>query len=137
MGAVGGDIIELTFNHPVLGQGVIFGKSNEDSTFDTGGYRGEDDANMIDGSGQVIKKLNLNRWSMECTVSGDMNTRLDLEKLSTMSGHPVDATWTISHINGTVYKGVGSPVGDVQLNANNATIKLKLSGGGSLKKIAG
>jgi hypothetical protein len=137
MPSVGGDIIELTFNHPTLGQGVLFPKANEDSTYDPGGFRNEDDSNMIDGAGQIIKKLNRNRWSLECTIAGDMNSRLDLEKLNAMSGDPVDATWTVSHINGTVYKGVGSPVGDIQLNANSATIKLKLSGSGLLKKISG
>ena len=36
MAVVGGDIVELTFNHPTLGSGIIFPKSAEDSTFDLG-----------------------------------------------------------------------------------------------------
>lgn len=137
MPSVGGDITELSFSHPTLGQVVLFPKANEDSTFDLGGFRTNDDANSITGSGDMIKQLNRARWGFETTVAGDMNTRTDLEKLNQLSGNPVDATWTISHVNGTVYKGSGTVVGDVQLNGNTATIKLKVAGSGVLKKIAG
>lgn len=137
MGATGGDIIEIAFSHPTIGQGVLFPKANEDSTLDTGGFRTNDDANMVDGSGAMIKQINRNLWSAECTIAGDLNTRGDLEKLSALSGNPIDTTWTISHVSGAVYKGLGTVVGDVQENLNNATIKLKIAGGGTMKKIAG
>lgn len=132
---VGGDIIEITFNHPTLGTGTIFPKANEDSTFDLGGFRGDDDANMIDGSGGNIKKLNRVKWSVESTIPWDMNTKKELEIITNMAGSPIDAEWTFSHVNGSVYKGTGSPVGDQQANANAATFTLKVSGGGKLKKI--
>lgn len=137
MPAIGGDLLEITFNHPTLGTGIIYPKSNEDSTFDTGGFRSADDANMIDGSGEMIDQLNRVRWSLESTVAWDMNTREDLEKVVAMSGSPVPAEWTFSHVNGTVYGGTGKPVGDLQGNGNAATFSLKISGGGILKKIVG
>lgn len=137
MSAVGGDIIGLDVNHPTFGTISFQPKAGEDSTFDLGGFRSEDDANMLEATGGVIKKLNNNRWSAEITISNDANIRTDLEKLASMSGHPLDGTWTISHINGSVYRGLGSPVGDVNANFNAATIKVKISGGGTLKKIAG
>lgn len=135
--AVGGDIIEITFNHPTIGSGVIFPKSAEDSTFDPGGFRSNDDANMIDGGGNMIDQLNRVRWSLESTVAWDMNTREDLEKIAQLAASPVLADWTFSHINGTVYGGKGKPVGDVQGNGNAATFTLKVAGGGTLKKVVG
>lgn len=133
--AVGGDIRELTYQHPTLGSGVIFAKAAEDSTFDLGGFRSNDDANMVDGGGNMIDQINQVRWSVETTVSWDMNNRDELSKLVELAGSPVQADWTISHINGTVYGGKGKPVGDLQGNGNAATFTLKVSGGGALKKI--
>src|SRR5688572_7600879 len=133
--AVGGDIIEITYNHPTLGSGVIFPKAAEDSTFDLGGFRSNDDANMIDGSGAAIDQMNRVRWSLEATVAWDMNTDLTLEKLVALASSPVPASWTISHVNGSVYGGKGKPVGDLQGNGNAATFTLKISGGETLKKI--
>lgn len=137
MSVIGGDIIEITFNHPTLGSGIIFPKAAEDSTFDLGGFVSNDDANGVDGSGEMIDQLNRKRWSFEGTVAWDMNTREDLEKLQSLSNDPVQAEWTMTHINGTVYGGTGKPVGDLQGNGNAATFALKLAGGGRMKKIIG
>ena len=54
MSVIGGDILEITFNHPTLGSGIIFPKAAEDSTFDLGGFRSNDDAAGVDGSGEMI-----------------------------------------------------------------------------------
>lgn len=132
---VGGDIIEITYNHPTLGSGTLFPKAAEDSTFDLGGFRSNDDANMVDGAGNAIDQMNRVRWSVESTIAWDMNTALTLEKLVALSSSPVPASWTFSHVNGSVYGGKGKPVGDLQGNGNAATFTLKLSGGGVLKKI--
>lgn len=133
--ATGGDITEITYNHPTLGNGVLYPKSNEDSNFDPGGFRTEDDANMIDGSGKPINKINRVRWSFEGTISNDMNVNQEAEKIKAMAGDPADAAWTFQHINGTVYAGQGRPVGDISFNGNAATLKIKISGGGDLAKL--
>ena len=143
MAAIGGDVLELTFNHPTLGSGTFFPKANEDSTFDLGGFRSNDDANMIDGGGRMIDQMNRVRWSVELTIASDMgsssnpNASSDLETLKLLASSPVQADWTISHINGTVWKGKGKPVGDIQANGNAGTIAFKVSGGGEMKKIVG
>jgi hypothetical protein len=137
MAAVGGDIIEITWNHPVHGSGTWYPKSGEDSTFDTGGFRGDDDDNGVDGGGRNIKKLNRRRWSFEGTVSWDANISNELEQAELLAADPVDAEWTITHINGTVWGGTGSPVGDIQGSGNDATMAIKISGGQKLKKIVG
>ncbi len=133
--AVGGDIIEITFNHKTLGSGTVFPKAAEDSTFNLGGFRSNDDANMVDGGGNMIDQMNNTRWSLETTVAWDMNDEKTLEKLSELAESPVLADWTLSHVNGSVYGGKGKPVGDLSGNGNAATFPLKLAGGGKLKKI--
>lgn len=135
--AVGGDIIEITFNHPTIGTGVFFPKSGEDSKYDTGGFRSDDDASGIDGGGNMIDKMNRVRPSFEVVISNDQNTKQDLEKLVQLASSPVPASWTFSIVNGTVYGMKGKPVGDIQGEINNATVPLKVSGGGVAKKIVG
>lgn len=135
MSAIGGDITEVTFNHPTLGSGKFLPKAAEDSTYDLGGVRGNDDASGIAGDGSMIASLNRVRWSFEVTCANDQNTAQDLEKYTALAGDPVEADWTITNINGSVYSGTGRPVGDAQANGNAATFTLKVAGGGKLKKI--
>jgi hypothetical protein len=137
MSVTGGDLIEITYNHPTLGSGVLYPKSGEDSTFDGGGFRNNDDSNGIDGGGRAIFQKNRVRWMVESTVSWEMAIANEAEKIKQLAGDPVDATWTITHINGTVWQGKGQPVGDIQPNGSAATFTLKISGGGELEKISG
>jgi len=133
--AVGGDIIEVTFNHPTLGSGTLKPKSSEDSTFNTGGFRSADDASNVAGDGTPINSINRMRWSFEVVISWDMNNANEIEILEQMSGSPDDADWTFTVINGTVWGAKGRPVGDLSGNGNTALISLKASGGGKMKKI--
>jgi hypothetical protein len=133
--AVGGDIIEITYNHPVLGSGVLFPKAGEDSTYDLGGFKSEDDQQGIDGGGNMIDVMVQGRWSFENTISWDMNTNLELERLNALANSPIQSTWTFTHINGTVYAGKGKVVGDLQGAGNAATFKIKVAGGGTLAKL--
>jgi hypothetical protein len=135
MGAIGGDIIEAAWNHPTIGSGTFFPKAGEDSTFDLGGFRSDDGEDGIDGSGQMIDKMNRKRWNAEMVVAWDNNNRQDLEKASLLAASPVPATWIISHVSGAVYKGKGKPVGDMKGNGNTAQFPLKIQGGDILKKI--
>lgn len=136
MPVVAGDLLEITFSHPTIGSGTLRPKAGEDSTFDTGGLRRADDANMVDGGGKVISQLNRVRWGLETTITNDMNTEEDLQKVAALAASPEEATYTISHVNGTVWRGTGAPVGDISANGNTGVITLKLAGGGELKKIA-
>jgi len=135
MGAVGGDIQQATYSHPTLGTGSLYPKANEDSTLDTGGLRSDDGEDGVDGSGEMIDKMTRKRWSAEMVVAWDSNVRLDLEKAVAMAESPVQATWTITHVNGTVWKGLGKPTGDLKGSGLNATFSLKIQGGGKMKKI--
>lgn len=131
--AVGGDIKEVTYNHPTRGSGTIFPKAAEDNTYDPGGIRTSDDANMVDGAGNPIWQLNRVLGFFEVLVANDMNSRQDLENVAAIAADPVPAEWTFSMINGAVYKGTGKPVGDIQGNINQATFTLKVAGGSFVK----
>ncbi len=134
--AVGGDILEITYNHPTLGSGILRPKSAEDNTYDQGGIRTGDDANMIDGGGNPIWQKNRVMGFFEAVVANDQNTNEELEQMIALAADPVEAEWTFSLINGTVYGGTGVPVGDLQGNINQATFTLKVAGA-SFKKIVG
>lgn len=135
--ATGGDILEITYNHPTLGTGSWKPKAAEDSTFDLGGFRGNDDDNQVDGGGAKIRQLNRRGWSFEGVVAWDGNLTNELDQATRLAGDPVEADWTITHVNGTVWGGKGAPVGDIQGNGNTATMEIKLAGGDRLKKISG
>ncbi len=135
--ATGGDIIEITYNHPTLGSGTIFPKAGEDSTYETGGFRTNDDANSIDGGGNMINQMNRVRPFFEMVIANDMNTDSTLEKLVALAGSPVLADWTVSIVNGVTYGIKGKPVGDLSADINKSTFKLKIAGSGVAKKIVG
>ena len=56
MSYVAGDILEITYNHPVIGSGTLYCKANEDSQVDKGGYRSEDDDAMVTGDVRLLTK---------------------------------------------------------------------------------
>ncbi len=128
MGFVGGDITEITYNHPVIGSGTLFCKANEDGTLDLGGFRSNDDANSITGDGRMIDQINRVRGSFEAPpIAWDMVGENELQKLADMSRSPVLADWTISSISGSIWGGKGKPVGDIQGATNTAQITLKIA----------
>lgn len=135
--ASGGDILEITYNHPTIGSGSLFPKSSEDSTYNLGGFRSEDDMAKIAGDGSMIDTINRNRWSFEIPTSWDQNVANELEVINQLSASPVETEFTITSINGTVWGAKGKPVGETPGNGNTSLITLKLSGGGILKKIVG
>lgn len=128
----GGDIVEITYNHPTLGTGTMFPKSQEDSTYDNGGFRTNDDANMIDGSGAAIYQMNRQRPSFQVKIAWDMNNRGELETLSALTSDTQEATWTFTNINGVSYTLKGKQVGDLNGNGNDSTIDLKIAGSGQM-----
>lgn len=130
----GGSIIEITYNNPEVGSGTFYPKESEDSTYDLGGIRTQDDANMIDGAGRAIYQMNKVRWSFAVKTAWDMDA-LDLEAMSALSASLRETTMTFTNINGTIYKGTGKLVGDIQGNGNTATVDFKASGSGVMEVI--
>ena len=134
--ATGGDLIEATYNHPTLGDGVFYFKGSEDGTFNLGGFSSNDDNGMVDGAGNMIDVINQKLWSVEGVISWDMTGQKELEKLQKLSGNPQLSDWTFSHRNGAVWVGKGKPVGDLAGNSGQATMSFKIAGGGRLSEIS-
>jgi hypothetical protein len=133
MSFVGGDILEVSFKHPVLGNGTFEPKSAEDCTIDLGGWKANDDDNSITGNGTMIDQINRKRWSAELTVAWDSQITNEVDLLNQLAESPVQADWIITHINGTIWGGKGKPVGDIKGDTQKAIVKFKLAGGGKLK----
>jgi len=137
MAYVGGDTIDVTYNHSVVGTGSFKCKAGEDATIDLGGFRSADEANMVTGDGQLIDQMTRTRGSIELPpVAWDMQTKNELEKLVKMAESPILGDWTITNISGAIFGGKGKPVGDLQGNANTAQITVKLAFEGKLRKIS-
>lgn len=134
--AVGGDIIEITYNHPTLGTGTFFPKAGEDNSYFPGGVLSESADDGIDGAGNPIWRATRKRAFFEVVVANDQNQRNDLEIAIALSAHPVPANWTFSIINGVVYGGQGKPVPDFEGNVGQSTFTLRVEGG-VFKKIVG
>lgn len=132
----GGDIVEITCNHPDVGNIIMYPKSNEDSTYDTGGIRTNDDANMIDGGGNAIYQKNRTRPSFSVKIAWDMVSSGELEFLSAVTASSKEAAWTFTNINNTIYKLNGTQVGDLTGNGNTSTIDLKVAGSGKMEIIS-
>lgn len=133
-----GDLREVTANHPELGDFKFLPKSDEEHTYDLGGYRSADEMTGVDGGGRMIDKMNRQRWSVEFAPSWDANNSEELEALRSLAEHPVPADWTFNSINGVVYGGTGKPVGNFTGKGNEGTLDgVKISGGGKLAKISG
>lgn len=131
---LGGDILEVVCQH-ALGEFRYAAKSNEDFNIDEGGIRVNDDANQITGNGQAIYQKNRVRWMLEGPIAIDFSSGKEQDSLNKLAEHPDEGTWTITHISGTIWKGKGSPVGDLQPSTNTAQMTLKVSGSGKLERL--
>lgn len=132
----GGDVIEMTYNHPLIGSGSIFLKSNEDGTIDEGGYRSNDDANGITGDGKFLDQMNRVRGSFEAPpIAWDMIDKDELSILSNLAASPILSDWTITLISGALWGGKGKPVGDIQGNTNTALITVKIAFEGKVERL--
>jgi len=131
----GGDILEISWKHASLGSGKWYPKAGEDLTIDPGGIRTNDDEQGITGNGQPIYTMNNKRWAMEGSVAWDSSNKdSEMVKMAALAESPVEANFTISLINGSVWGGTGKPVGDIKGSAKDATMSIKLAGGGKLTK---
>ncbi len=136
MGYIAGQLTTLKYNHPTLGTGTFACKSTEDSTINLGGIRTDSAMTDIAGDGQAIRKMNINRWSIDTTIAFDSTAKAQsaLALVSALAANPSEATWTATHINGSVYSGSGFPVDILDGNLGSATIKLKIEGSNQLQE---
>jgi len=131
----GGDLIEITCNHPDLGNFTFATKANESYTLDPGGRRSNDDAEMVTGSGEMIDQVNNKRWSFEGPIVADFTSGNEIDNLPKLAESFNQGTWTFTHITGIVWRGLGKFVGDIQVDTNTAQLTAKLAGGRKLEKL--
>ena len=135
MNFIGGDLTEIVCQHPTLGEFRVSPKSNESYTLDPGGVRNNDDANQTTSSGQMIQQKNRVRWGFEGPVAVDFINDTEIPALTALSASPDLGNWTFTLISGTIYKGLGIPVGDIAPDTNTAMVSIKIAGSGELEKI--
>lgn len=131
----GGDLIEITCNHPTLGNFNFATKSNESYNLDKGGNRSNDDSNMIAGDGTFIDQINKVRWKFEGPIVVDFSTGIQEDALTDLSESAELGTWTFTHISGTIWRGKGKPVGDLSSDTNTAQIAVVIAGSGKIEKL--
>lgn len=132
---IGGDLTEITCNHPTLGNFNFSTKSNESYTLDPGGHRSNDDDASVSGDGNMIDQINRVRWSFEGPILADFESNNEIENLPKLAQSAELATWTFTHISGAVWRGKGKFVGDLKIETNESTISSKIAGGGKIEKL--
>lgn len=126
--AVHGDISEVRYNHPTLGSGIFFPKANEGNVFDPGGLRNNDDTSMVAGNGNVMFQKNRIAASFTVLIENDSVSRKDYAKVQALQASSANADFTITHVNGSVWKVTGQPVGAIEVDVNAGTFSLKVVG---------
>lgn len=132
---LGGDITEISCSHPTLGDYRFQTKADEDYSVDFGGFRNDDDASNVSGSGSLISKKNRVRWSFEGPLLVDMKAGAETKSIPDLAESAEPCVWTFTHISGAIWKGTGEVVGELVVSTNTAQMPVKISGGGKLEKI--
>lgn len=86
-----------------------------------------DDNKSITADGQPIWTQNQQMGSFQILIANDMNTRQDIEKMAALAASGTPTTWTVTIINGTIWRGVGYIVGDIVGDVDKATVPLKVA----------
>ena len=135
---IGSDVLEVTYNNPVVGNGSLFCKGGEASNIDLGGLRSTDDAKMITGNGIRINQQTQQASVFELPpVAWDKTDKDELSKLILLAGSQSGTTWTVSFVDGSIYQMQnGYPVGDLVGDGYAGTIAVKLQGNAGAKKIS-
>lgn len=133
----GGDLREITFNFPSF-SGRILSKSGEAHTLDLGGLKTDDSDQNIDTGGNFLNLKSVKPWSYEATIVNAENdpNRLELETMQAASNTFEEGSFTFTCINGIVYTGNGSIVGDIKADRSKATMAFKVMGSGTAQQIS-
>lgn len=135
--SVAGDILEITFSHPVAGSFSLFCKSNESGTLEKGGFRKNDDDNSRTADGRLINQMNNRNATFETPpIDWDMTGQDAQAKLEVLSESPILSDITINSISGKIWGGKGTPVGDIAGDTNTGLVTLKLAFENKLKSLS-
>ena len=133
----GGDLKEVTWKNADVGTGRYRSKAGEDHSLDPGGFETADDKGNVDSGGNFMNIKVTKPWSYEGTITWDKNvsSRREIQTYQSLSNSFLPTTWTFGCIDGTVFAGSGSVVGEVKGNAAKGTFSFKVMGSGILTQI--
>ncbi len=133
----GGDLKEMTWQNQDVGQGRVFSKAGETHTIDLGGYKTDDSEDNTDSGANFMNLKTTKPWSYEYTAAVDeVNpNRMELETAQALSNSFSPTTFTFTNINGIVYTGVGTIVGDIKHDRSKSVMAYKVMGSGILQQI--
>lgn len=122
-----GDVTEITINNPDLGTRAFFPKAGESNSLIIGGVEIADDTSSVTSSGTPIYVGSMKLGSLSVLIENDMVDREDQVFLQALAGASSSSTFTVSIINGSVWKGQGRPVGTLEADIMNGTMPLKVN----------
>jgi hypothetical protein len=128
MAFIGSDVLEVTWNNPVVGQGTFFCKSGESSEIDLGGLRITEVT--ATGNGRTIKKTEMKPSVFKLPpIAWDKVDKDELDKLNKLAASTVGTVFTVSFVDGSIYQMQdGSPTGDVKGDGSTGTIGIEFQG---------
>ncbi len=127
-----GDITEIKFIHEEVGSKIFSVKSGESANQDLGGYSNDYSMNG-NGTGHAIKTAK--RWAID-SIQVDITFDGALEFLQDIANNVVESIIEVSAIDGSVYKGKGTIIGDIKEDTLNGYVTIEVGGAGKLEKIA-
>ena len=136
MAYIGCDVVQWTAKHSELGTFTFYPKAGENAQIDVGGYSTESDDKGVTGAGESVYKIGNRRWVVELPPIAwkrkGSSTLADLDSLN-QSFEEIDCTFTLA--DGTIYVGRGRIVDAIKGATYDATIPVKLEGGGKLRQL--
>lgn len=136
MAYIGCDFLQIGIKHSTLGTLTLKPKAGENGQIETGGYVTESDPKGITGSGEAIYKQTIGRWVVESPpIAWGRQGNDTLDQIKAISGSFEEADFTYELADGTIWVGRGKIVGDIKGATFDATIPLKMEGGGQLTRI--
>ena len=128
-----GDLTEIKFIHEEVGSKIFSVKSGESANQDLGGYSNTDYMMNGNGTGHAVKSAK--RWAVD-SIQVDITFDGALEFLQDIANNVIEAIIEISSIDGSVYKGKGTIIGDIKEDTLNGYVTIEVGGAGKLEKIA-
>lgn len=138
MAYVGSDVLEVTYNNPIVGQGSFQCKAGEGSNISLGGISSGDDKGMVTGSGTRINQQTMNCSNFELPpIAWDKTGKDELAKLAELQSCTVGSVVTVSFVDGNIYQMQNAyPVGDLVGDGYAGTIACTFQGDAKASKIS-
>jgi hypothetical protein len=132
MELIGGDVKQISIDHPELGSRLLTPQSGEDFTIIKGGYQNADTETNVSATGKRIYQKNWIPWSVSGKIVLESG---DHDYLQDMATNPKEAVIGFLYMNGQIRVGKGSVVGGIDGETQTHTMTVKFSGSGKLELI--